>query len=64
MDGLKWTAGAHGAEALGRQEQHEHTGADGGPIQTYDLSKLPDDKLKNLEALLVTAAGGEAPETA
>lgn len=41
-------------------EKHEHTGKDGGPIQTeMDLSKLNDDQLKQL-AVIVAAAGGNS----
>lgn len=58
IDGLKWSAGRMAPKLWGDKVAHEHTGADGGPIQTYDLSKLPDDKLKALEALLVEAAPG------
>jgi hypothetical protein len=60
MDGFKWTAGRMAPKRWGDKVAHEHTGSDGGPIQTYDLSKLPKEKLQALEALLVTAAGGEA----
>lgn len=40
----------------------EHTGANGGPIQTLDLSNLNDEQLKQIEPLLRTlaAAGGAA----
>lgn len=37
--------------------QHEHTGKDGGPIQTLDLSKATDDQLNALEAVLGPLAG-------
>jgi len=60
IEGLKWTAGRMAPKLWGDKTQHEHSGPDGGPIQTYDLSKLPDDKLKSLEELLVQAAGGES----
>lgn len=32
-------------------ERHEHTGANGGPIQTVDLSNLTDEQLDQLEAI-------------
>lgn len=31
--------------------RHEHTGADGGPIRTFDLSGLTDEELEVLERL-------------
>jgi hypothetical protein len=39
----------------------QHTGANGGPIQTVDLSKLNDDELARLETLLspLADAGGD-----
>jgi hypothetical protein len=38
----------------------EHTGKDGGPIETRDLSKLSDDKLATLEAILAEATDPQA----
>jgi phage terminase small subunit len=38
------------------REQLEHTGKDGGPIQTVDLSKLTDDQLAKLETILAPSA--------
>ena len=43
----KWNAKNYGDKAT-----HEHTGANGGPIQTVDLSKVSDDDLKRLEHVL------------
>lgn len=37
--GIKWT------------ERVEHTGKDGGPIETFDVTKLSDEELNQLEAL-------------
>lgn len=46
-----------GKVVLGLREtsRHEHTGKDGGPIQTYDLSKLTDEQLANLEKIVSAA---------
>lgn len=33
-------------------QSHEHTGAGGGPIQTVDLTRLSEDELDRLEAIL------------
>lgn len=38
------------------RQQHEHTGKNGGPIQTVDLSKATDEQLAALEAIFGTAA--------
>jgi len=41
----------------------QHSGPNGGPIQTVDLTKASDDDLARLEALfgpLAGAAGGDA----
>lgn len=53
------------------KERHEHTGANGGPIQTMDLSNLSDEQLNQLEAIFGPLAaarpgdgagkGGETP---
>lgn len=51
----KWLPSIYGDKVL-----NEHTGKDGGPIETRDLSKLSDDKLATLEAILAEASGGEA----
>lgn len=41
--------------------KHQHTGANGGPIQTVDLTNVSDDELARLEAILGAAnAGGPA----
>jgi hypothetical protein len=49
-----------GKNYLGQSDKldHQHTGANGGPIQTFDLSKLPEADLDKLESLLQRAAGG------
>lgn len=46
---------------------HEHTGKDGGPIQTLDLSKATDEQLATLEAVfgpLAAADRGDGSDTA
>lgn len=48
----------HGADA---PTKTEHTGKDGGPIVTYDLSKLTDEQLDRLIEGDVSALGGGAP---
>ena len=42
---------------LGQREVQvlEHTGPDGGPVQTLDLGKLSDEQLVGLEHLLLAA---------
>ena len=49
------------------KQEHQHTGANGGPIQTVDLSKVSDDDLKRLEhvlgALAHPGAGGSLEGT-
>lgn len=37
--------------------KHQHTGANGGPIQTVDLSHLSEDDLSRLETILGPIAG-------
>lgn len=37
--------------------KHQHTGANGGPIQTLDLSHLSEDDLSRLETILGPLAG-------
>jgi hypothetical protein len=50
------------------KQEHQHTGAGGGPIQTVDLSKVSDDDLRRLEQVLGTVAdpgrsgGAEGPD--
>ena len=38
-------------------QSHEHTGANGGPIQTVDLTKATDEQLAALEAIFGPLAG-------
>lgn len=42
-------------------EKKQHTGANGGPIQTVDLTKLSDDELQRLEAIIgpIAIDGGD-----
>ncbi|OWV62571.1 hypothetical protein ATY75_12165 [Rhizobium sp. N122] len=37
--------------------KHQHTGANGGPIQTVDLTNLSEDDLSRLEAIFGPLAG-------
>lgn len=46
-----------GKNLLGQAEKVEHTGRDGGPIQTLDLSRLSDRELEDLERLASKAGG-------
>lgn len=55
MDALKWSASKLAPKKYGDKVALEHTGKDGGPIQTYDLSKVPDDKLAQLQEILEQA---------
>ncbi len=41
----------------GRKDRHEHTGANGGPIQTLDLTRLTESELEQLERLADKAGG-------
>lgn len=54
--------------AYGKPSQsHEHTGRNGGPIQTVDLTKLSGDELAQLEAIFGPLAGpgdDDAPDPA
>lgn len=59
MDGFKWTAARMSPKGWGDKLAHEHTGKDGGPIQTADLSKLNDEQLAALERLMAAASGTE-----
>lgn len=43
---------------------HQHTGTNGGPIQSVDLTKLSDDELNRLEAILGPLAGGSGDDDA
>lgn len=47
-----------GKQYLGQRDrqEHEHTGANGGPIQHVDLSQVSDDDLRRLEAVLGVVA--------
>jgi hypothetical protein len=44
------------------RDRREITGADGGPIQTVDLSKLSNDQITALENILAGAANTDAGE--
>ena len=48
-------------------EKREHTGPNGGPIQTVDLTKLSGDELDQLESIFGPLAGpgdNDAPDQA
>lgn len=55
MDGFKWTAGRMAPKRWGDKVAHEVSGPDGGPIP-FDLSRLPDERLAQLEDILTEAA--------
>lgn len=42
------------------RQTHEHTGRNGGPIATMDLSKLTEKELDDYEALCLKLAGDDA----
>lgn len=51
----------------GDRQEHRLTGANGGPIQTVDLTKLSGDELAQLEAIFGPLAGpgdDDAPDQA
>lgn len=52
VDALKWTAGKLRPKIYGEKQTVEHTGEDGGPIQTVDLSGLSLDEKKALRDLV------------
>ncbi|MCF6371068.1 terminase small subunit [Rhizobium halophilum] len=48
-------------------QKREHTGPNGGPIQTVDLTNMSEEQLNALEAIfgpLATASGDDAGDTA
>ncbi len=56
-----WWLERRNPDTWGRKDRHEHTGADGGPIQeqiTLDFASLTDDDLATLEQLGAKAAAG------
>lgn len=62
VDTRKWLMSKIAPKVYGDRTRHELTGANGGPIRTHDLSRLPDEKLAALAALLGAGsdAGGSA----
>lgn len=46
-----------GKQYLGQADKQEHTGANGGPIQTMDVTNLSDAQLAALEDALAGVAG-------
>jgi hypothetical protein len=57
IDALKWAAAKRNPKKYGDRQEHRHTGANGGPIQTVDLTKLSGDELAQLEAIFGPLAG-------
>lgn len=55
---MQWRAAKLAPKKYGDKVAMEHTGKDGGPIQTYDLTKAEDGDLEKLEALLSKVASG------
>lgn len=50
-----------GKQMLGQKDRtaNEHTGKNGGPIETVDLSRLTDEQLEQYGALALAAEGAE-----
>lgn len=63
MDGFKWTAARMASKRWGDKQQHEHTGANGGPIQ-MDLSRLSEEDLNALEMIAAKASAPAPAEPA
>lgn len=63
VDTRKWLMSKIAPKVYGDRTRHELTGADGGAIKTQDLSRLSDEQLAALNAILGTVAdagGGES----
>jgi len=61
VDTRKWILSKLAPKRYGDRVNLEHTGEDGGPIQTkteFDFSKLTADDLRNLRDIAERAAGG------
>jgi hypothetical protein len=56
VDVLKWSAGRRNPKKYGDRQHLEHTGKDGGPIQTDVVALTPEDRAKRI-AELAQAAG-------
>jgi hypothetical protein len=55
IDARKWYAGKLAPKKYGDRQHVEHTGAEGGPIQTIDLSKMSTADLETLERIVSSA---------
>lgn len=62
VNALKWLAAKRTPKVYGDRTHHEHTGANGGPIRTQELSHYSDEKLAALAALLGADADAGAGE--
>ncbi|MCB1471119.1 MAG: hypothetical protein KDK08_29030 [Rhizobiaceae bacterium] len=61
----QWRASKLKPKKYGDGQEHRHTGANGGPIQTVDLTKLSGDELAQLEHIVGPLAGSgddDAPD--
>lgn len=57
VDTRKWLMSKMDPKKYGDRQEHRHTGANGGPIQTVDLTKLSGDELDQLESIFGPLAG-------
>jgi hypothetical protein len=57
VDTRKWLMSKIAPKRFGDKRSHELTGANGGPIQTVDLTNLSEDDLSRLEAIFGPLAG-------
>lgn len=67
VDTRKWLMSKIAPKVYGDRTRHELTGAGGGPIKTQDLSRLSDEQLAALNAILgevADAGGGEGGDPA
>lgn len=64
MQGYMWSSSRMNRKLWGDKLAHEHTGAEGGPIQHVDLSKMTDDDLAKMEEIMTRAASATDPEPA
>ena len=63
VDTRKWLMSKIAPKVYGDRTRHELTGRDGGPIQTFDLSRLTDEQLAQLNGIhesLAPLGGGES----
>ncbi len=61
VDTRKWLMSKIAPKRFGDKKTHELTGANGGPIQTVDLSNATEEQLNALEAIFgpLATAGGD-----